>query len=420
MTPTLRQPSWRPGTWTSVLLVVGLVFNLWLFSPPFWNEVGVDSKDLYAAATLAARGGNPYDVRQQVAEQDRLYNAPRNLRPSDGDYYHHATYGYPPLFTRLSELGIGLGEGGYYLVTLVLVVLTGVLGLEALLRALSWRGRLLPHIALLSSVALALAAFVGNPSTILLLGFGGALLLLVRGRPLAAGLALSLVMLKLPVGLPVAAAFVAGAPRGRTRVAGGLIVACAGWLGLDLLLTGTTAFRDWIAGLLGYGASLSTVEGRTLFSQSGLAGLPGLLVDRVSLPLAVGAAVVPVAALLAWVWWRRRGVGWSDEPLLPLALLTASALMVSPYLHLNDLVLEALPLLVLAARPVSPLSRVALVAWAVLVPARLVTLTIASMLFRFGASGQERSAGIGIVLTGLVLLSLALGAARLRRAEAPL
>jgi hypothetical protein len=402
---------------TTSLLVASAAFNLWLFSPIFWNEIGVDNKDLYAAASLVEQGGNPYDVAQLVAEQDRLYNTPQGLKPTDPGYYHHATYGYPPLFTRLSRLALGLGAVAYYVVSLVVILAAGIVGMEALLRAVDWHGRWLPRLFFLASTPLALAAFVGNPSTLLLLSWGAALWLAIRGRPLLAGAALSLCLVKLPVGLPIAAAMLVAVPAARLRVLSGMIIGATTLLLADLALTGTAALGQWVAGLGVYGGSLSTTQGRSLFSQSGLAGIPGLFVDHVSVPLAVIIAAVPVGAALAWAWSARRRTDAGGDPVLRLALLTAAALAVSPYLHLNDLVLEALPLLVLASRPLTALSKVALVVWAIGVPARLVISVLLAPIIGTGG-GAESSAGFGIALTVLILTALAVSARQVPRPDA--
>jgi hypothetical protein len=402
---------------TTSLLVASAAFNLWLFSPIFWNEIGVDNKDLYAAASLVEQGGNPYDVAQLVAEQDRLYNTPQGLKPTDPGYYHHATYGYPPLFTRLSRLALGLGAVAYYVVSLVVILAAGIVGMEALLRAVDWHGRWLPRLFFLASTPLALAAFVGNPSTLLLLSWGAALWLAIRGRPLLAGAALSLCLVKLPVGLPIAAALLVAVPAARLRVLSGMIIGATTLLLADLALTGTAALGQWVAGLGVYGGSLSTTQGRSLFSQSGLAGIPGLFVDHVSVPLAVIIAAVPVGAALAWAWSARRRTDAGGDPVLRLALLTAAALAVSPYLHLNDLVLEALPLLVLASRPLTALSKVALVVWAIGVPARLVISVLLAPIIGTGG-GAESSAGFGIALTVLILTALAVSARQVPRPDA--
>ena len=417
MTLPGRHLSWRPRRLTLAFLTAGVVFNLWLFTPQFWSEIGVDSKDLYAAATLAQRGGNPYDPAQQVREQDRLYNAPRHLQPTDPDYYHHATYAYPQLFTWLSQRVAGLGEGWYYGLSLVVFLGGAIVGLEALLRALAWRGRVVAYAFLLGTAPLGLALFVGNPSPVLLLGFGLAFLLLMRGRSLAAGAALGLCLVKLPVGLPLAACLLLLGPGDRLRTAAGFGTTALGLLALDLLLTGPTQLTQWMAGLGGYGSSLSTTGGRSLASQTGLAGLPGLLVDHLPLPLAVAISCIPVGALLVWAWRRRTNwPGWREEPVLGLALLTAAALAVSPYLHLNDLVLEALPLLVIASRPLTWLSRLTLTVWVLAVPGRLVALTVLAMTVGFKVDDSSSSAGIGAWLSGLTLVALVVAAGKQREA----
>ena len=104
--------------------------------------------------------------------------------------------------------------------------------------------------------------------------------------------------------------------------------------------------------------------------------------------------------MLASPTWRR---SVASDPVARLALLTAVALAVSPYLHLNDLVLEAVPLLFLASRRLRPLTRAMLVTWGLgVIPALAVGLGIALAVHTQVIS----SLGFGILLSGGTLLAV--------------
>jgi len=76
-----------------------------------------------------------------------------------------------------------------------------------------------------------------------------------------------------------------------------------------------------------------------------------------------------------------------------LGLLAALALVVTPYVHINDLVLEALPVLLLASMPLNWVSRPVLTLWG-LGAATPVALAILHL-----ASGQATTvAGFGLLL----------------------
>jgi hypothetical protein len=232
-----------------VLLVAALV-AIWLFTPTWAAERGIDAKDLYAAASLQSRGGNPYDPGQQGREQDRLFNTPSHILPGQGGYAH-APYGYPPLFTAALRAALPMGFGLFYLAAVALLLAAGMGGFEAILEVAGWRRRWLARGFFLASMPMALSLFVGNPSPLLLFGWAMALLLARRGRPFAGGLVLTLCLLKLPVGLPAAAALIVGVGTGRLLLAAGLGVGTAVVGSLQVQLTGPGATLDWVRSLGG-------------------------------------------------------------------------------------------------------------------------------------------------------------------------
>jgi hypothetical protein len=100
----------------------------------------------------------------------------------------------------------------------------------------------------------------------------------------------------------------------------------------------------------------------------------------------------------------------ADRPLMLLALLMAAGLALTPYIHLNDLVLEALPLLVLASRPLGILGRGTLVLWGLSLP---INLALAVALFTI-TGDVNKPWSYGVVLTGGTLLAITVAANRER------
>jgi hypothetical protein len=387
------------------------------FTPPFWSGIGADTKDFYAAANLSARGGNPYDLRQIVTEQDRLFNMPRHLAASDPDYYHHAPYGYPPIFTASLRPVLAVSQPVFYLIAISLLIAAGMAGLWFTLAALRWRGRALPILFLLGSTTMALGLYSGNPSAILLLSAGAGTWLIATGRPIWGGAALSILLLKLPIGLPVAIALIATVPvmrapltsawwRSHVRAAGGFLIATAIVLLTYLALARTAELTQWWTSLPTYESTLNPTGGVSGFAQQNLTGLPALLLDRFPAVVAVLLVTPAVIFAVGWAlapWWRNRtrlAASW-----LPAALALTAALSLSPYLHINDLLLAAIPLLVVASQPLNIVSRIALVTWAVGAPAQLVIRTLLPALFHTPAVAG--TVGFGVVLTALLLASVA-------------
>jgi len=398
----------QPGRTLAAAIVLSIMLVGWLFTPTWWGQMGVDSKDFYAAARVSARGGDPYDARTLYAEENRLYNQPN--RPPD---YAPNTYPYPPLVTLALRAGTAVAEPEFYIVSAVLLLAAALAGLELLTRSLAIRPRPLAWLLLLASPVLGLSIFIGNPSNLLLLGWAAALALMLRQRWVLAGAAASVTLLKLQIGLPMIVALLATVPPGpaetwlatRARALGGLMVATAGWAGLQLLAGGPGGVGEWLAGLSSYRGGLDVGSGRTAFSQAGLAGLPALFLGRWSVPAAVVAGGVPVVVVVAWALWpqlRRRHV--ELPPALLISLGLAAALAACPYLHLYDLSLEILPVLVLAASG-SIVARSAVVAWFAVVPLNLIGQVLLTVAFGYRPD-QQASAGIGIVLTAVVLVAI--------------
>ncbi|MFN2465850.1 MAG: glycosyltransferase 87 family protein [Candidatus Dormibacteria bacterium] len=402
-----RWQGWVGGRGTALCLTFGVVFTAYLFSPAWWHEIGGDTKVFYAAGRVAASGGDPYDVSQLNRMEDDLYNRGPSVP------FGHAPYGYPPVVTAVLTTASRLPEAGFYLLSLGILMASGVGGLELWLNLLQWPSRALPRLAFLASAPMALDAFVGNPSAILLLASAATAWLVARGRPLIGGLALSVLSLKPQVGLPLALAILLSAPLaagGRRSAPRTALLATAGFglgaaalAGIGLALQGPAASAHWTMTLTAFSAALGPGGRSSAFAQSGLAGLPSLLGP--ALPLT--AAVLVTAAVLAplLVVALRPGRGVLDRPTVaPMALAIAASLAVSPYLHLNDLVLGACPALFIASQRQDLLTRITLVIWTIGAPLRLVAFGLLGPGF---SSGPASQAGAGVFLTGSMLLSVA-------------
>ncbi len=397
---------WRPGRGTATILLLSALLAGWLFTPTWATERGVDAKDYYAAASLANRGGNPYDPAEQGAEQDRLFNKPSDVSPGQAGYAR-APYGYPPLFTLLLRRAMPLGFDRFYLLTLALLTAAGLLGMEALLHVVGWQRRWLARAFFLASAPMALSLFVGNPSPLLLLGWAGALLLVRKGRPFLGGILLTLCLLKLPVGLPAAFALLVAPGTGSLMLGLGLAVGSGAVAGLQLLLTGADATVSWLHALGGYTSGLGP-GGGSAFAQSGLAGVPALFLDHVPTALAVALALLLIGTMMAWAWRRLATMHQEVSPDLILGVIVVAAVGATPYLHLNDLVILALPLLLLAQTAPTVIARITELAWFIGIPAQLFLLGIAAITLHFRPAFG--SAGIGVLLLLLLLLSLPIAA----------
>jgi hypothetical protein len=402
-----------------VVAVLCVVFAGWLFTPAWADQRGPDSKDFYAVATLSARGGNPYDPAQLGAEEDRLYNRGGAVRVGDPGYYAFNPYGYPPLVTSALRLAEGVGPDAFYLGSAILLLAAGVAGFELLLATLHWRRRWLARLLFLASTPMALSVFTGNPSPILLLAWAGALWLMQRGRPVLGGAVLSVCLLKPPVGLPVAAALLLVGPGRRPVATAGFAGGAIAWAAASVALGGVEAHLRWIEVLVGYGGGLGPGARASAFSQLGLVGVPALLMDHVPTVVAVGAVGAVLGALVAWAW-RAPGMqpAVKGERWVALALLVAAGLALTPYVHLNDLVLEAFPVLVLASSRLDIAGRLTLLGAALGAPLR-IALSLVTSVFLGSAPGTGSTPGWGVALTAMLVVCLVLVARRPGAAVSP-
>jgi hypothetical protein len=194
-------------------------------------------------------------------------------------------------------------------------------------------------------------------------------------------------------------------------------LATAGWAVFNLAVAGMQTNIDWMSAMVRFGRALEAGAATNAYSQSDLAGLPALLSAAMPTPVAVAVAVLAVAAVIGVVAWRQATRGSVLQPPGAMtALALAAALLVAPYIHLNDLLLEALPLLVIASASLRWPGRVALVIWAVGVPANLALAILQAQVFHF--ERPYAPVGFGLVLTAIAFAGV-VEVARRRPASAP-
>ena len=428
---TPRTLSWRPRTLTLLVLLANVAFALYAFSPIYTDHRGVDSRVFYAAGVMAAAGGSPYDAPGFFAEQDRLFNQPHGYRVGDPGYDYQHTYANPPLFTALLREARVVGWPAFFWVVAAASLAMGLLAFELILRVLAWEERRLPRLLFLFSSPMIIQAFFGNTSAILLLAWAAGLWLMSRRRELIGGSVLAFCWLKPTVGLLVVAALLIAGPGGRRRAAAGFAAGSLLALVIDVALTGPAELQSWLHTLFAYGSALTGQAGAYADNINGLAGSTAFLLAWLPRVPAIALAALAAGALFAWLHLSPRSRdALGDDPQLGLAVAMSVALAFSPYLHFNDLVLAAFPLLVLASRPLDAVTRGTLVAWGLLLPGRLVILAVLALVL--GDARYEPSwwnwltafggpAGLGSWLTSALLLAVAVTGLRRRTvgAEAP-
>lgn len=247
----------------------------------------------------------------------------------------------PPLFAfamqPIAQLSL---DAGLRLWVCLLVVATAV-STGMVVRALPERplgdARVLFALAVVVSAPAASGVLLAQVDPLLLVPALGSLLLLRGNRPLAAGLALALVLVKPQLAwlvVPVLAA--CGMWRMLAGFAGGGLV----WVATAPLLLGSDHLGDLVSLLTSSDQQRQSSEARSLPGLLGLIQVGGGAVAV----LAMGLGVVVTVAV-----WRTRAT-WRMHPELALGLGILASLDTAPHLFSHDYVLLAVPLLAWATR----------------------------------------------------------------------
>jgi hypothetical protein len=210
------------------------------------STVGQDFRAFFAAATVVAHHGDPYNWPSLAAAEYQLYDAPHALVPGNPAYYEFLAYPEGPwLAFALAPMTNLPWPVAYALFAVMLGLI--VLGASfATFTLLGWprrRAALAAGCTLLSAVGF-INLFMGQVSVIVFGSFIAAWLLTHRGRPWLAGAVLVLVWVKPNIGLPLPLVVALLEPAVARRLIGGFVVASAGAFGLAAAVMGLH-FLEW-------------------------------------------------------------------------------------------------------------------------------------------------------------------------------
>ena len=322
---------------------------------------GQDFRAFFAAATVSAHGGDPYDWTVLGRTEDALYNAPIHARPGDPRYNDFLPFPEGPWLALCLQPLTGLPWQVVYPLFAGLMLLVIAAGTWLVLLRLGWppaRRWIAVAAAALSPIAF-LNVFQGQVSALVFLGFAAAWYLAGRGRPMWAGLVLTLVWIKPNLGLALPLVLLLLEPASPWRFllgfAGGSLVAFAA---AALALPGV--LWHWANELMSHWRA---VQG----TQPDVASIHSFYYPALTGPLKTAALVLVLAAGTAYaVWAIRRGLDAHARGLTLLLLWFA----LLPYVHSFDAIL-LLPLLAFLLRAdlsgwADPLTEVVLWAFAIL------------------------------------------------------
>lgn len=303
--------------------------------------LGQDFRAFFAAATVVAHHGDPYDWPALAASEYRLYDAPPGLKPGDSAYYEFLAYPEGPWLAFAMAPITGLPWRVAYSLYAVLLGLILLATSFALFILLGWARRRAAFAAgctLLCAVGF-INLFMGQVSVIVFGAFTAAWLLAARGRPWLAGAVLALVWVKPNIGLPLPIVLALLEPPVARRIVGGFAVASAAIFGLAFAVLGSGFFgwplqipRMWQA-VQGLQPDIASVES---FFYPGLTG-----------GVKTAALVLTLLAAVVYGTWAMRRAADARTRGLTLLIIWLFAL---PFVQSYDLIL-LLPVVALLLGP---------------------------------------------------------------------
>lgn len=323
-----------------VALILGFYAELAVHAP----ATGQDLRVFYAAATTLREGGNPYDARQLMRVEERLYH-PRDATARASLVGNPYVQG-PPLAIALLPLTgravtiIYRGEALLLVLAAVAAVTVLARGSPALPPARASRRALI----LLISPVTFLGVLLGQPDALLLLLLVAALSL-YRRHALLAGfiLALGLVKPQIMAGPLILCGLLAWR---RGRIAPYAVGALGGallFLGGSAAIAGPAVVAGWLRELAGF-------SGATVYTQVDISSLSTLYIGWAPRALSLLLAIAGLAVWTAWCVKRPRIAEPGNEDqtsardataLEPgerwwFLLGLAGWLLVTPYAHPHD------------------------------------------------------------------------------------
>ncbi len=291
---------------------------------------GQDFRAFFAAATVAAQGGDPYDWGALSRTEQALYNDPAHVRAGDPRFYDFLPYPEGPWLALALEPLTGLPWQTVYPIFAALMLLAIATGSWLILARLGWpvaRRRIAVAVATFSPIAF-FNIFQGQVSALVFLGFAAAWYLAFRGQPVAGGLALTLVWIKpnLGVALPLVVALLEPPAARRLLIsfaAGSVLAFGAAALALPGVLI------HWPTEILSHWRA---VQG----PQPDIASIHSFYYPALSGPVKTLALLLVVFAGCAYAVWALRRV---HAPLARGLTLLLLWFVLLPYVHSFDAIL---------------------------------------------------------------------------------
>jgi hypothetical protein len=302
---------------------------------------GQDFRAFFAAAAVAAHGGDPYDWAALGRAEQALYNAPGHIAPGDPRYNDFLPFPEGPWLALALEPLTGLDWRVVYPIFAALMLLAIAIGGWLILARLGWplpRRWIAVAVVSLSPIAF-FNIFQGQVSALVFLGFAAAWYLTWRGKPVAGGLALTLVWIKpnLGLALPLVIALLEPAAARRLLIsfaAGSVLAFGAAALALPGVLL------HWPHEILSHWRA---VQG----PQPDIASIHSFYYPALTGPIKTVALLVVVlagGAYAVWAWHRTRA------PLTRGLTLLLLWFVLLPYVHSFDALL-LLPVLAVLLAP---------------------------------------------------------------------
>ena len=294
------------------------------------STVGQDFRAFFAAATVVAQHGDPYNWPTLAATEYRLYDAPQGLLPGNPAYYEFLAfpegpwlaYALVPITSLPWQLAYAL-----YAVLLGLVLLAASGSTFTLLGWSHRRAALGAGCTLLCAVGF-INLFMGQVSVIVFGAFIAAWLLAHNGRPFLAGALLMLVWLKPNIGLPLPLVLVLLEPAVARRVISGFVAASAAAFGVMAAVMGLH-FLEWP---LQVPRMWQAVQGL----QPDMASVESFFYPGLSGWLKTAALLITLLSAVGYGFWAMRRARDAHTRGLTLLMLWLFAL---PFVQSYDLVL---------------------------------------------------------------------------------
>jgi len=210
------------------------------------TTVGQDFRAFYAAATVVAHHGDPYNWPTLAATEYQLYDAPQRLAPGNPAYYEFLAFPEGPWLAYALAPATNLPWPVAYVIYAVLLGLILLAASFLIFTMMGWsrrRAMLGAGCTLLSAVGF-INLFMGQVSVIVFGAFIGALMLARNGQPFLAGAVLVLVWVKPNIGLPLPLVLALLEPAVARRLISGFVVASAAAFGLMAAVMGLR-FLEW-------------------------------------------------------------------------------------------------------------------------------------------------------------------------------